>query len=76
LIYPNPTNGLVNVTLAPGLNNCTIEVYDVTGKLVKSTQINQTQSTLDLKDFANGLYTYKVKSAAKTVIKEGKIVKE
>lgn len=76
LIYPNPTNGLVNVTLAPGLNNCTIEIYDITGRLVKSTLINQSQSNIDLKDFANGLYTYKVKSAAKTVIKEGKIVKE
>jgi hypothetical protein len=75
-IFPNPTNGIVNVTLAPGLNNCTIEIYEVTGRLVKSTLINQSQSNIDLKDFANGLYTYKVKSAAKTVIKEGKIVKE
>ncbi|MCA0429111.1 MAG: T9SS type A sorting domain-containing protein [Bacteroidetes bacterium] len=76
LIYPNPTNGLVHVSLLQGINNCEISIYDVTGRKVKSVRVNQTEATIDLKDFANGLYTYKIISNTNTVIKEGKIVKE
>jgi hypothetical protein len=76
LIYPNPTNGLVHVSLLQGVNNCEISIYDVTGRKVKSVSINQTEATIDLKDFANGLYSYKIISNTNTVIKEGKIVKE
>ena len=76
LIYPNPTNGLVHVSLSQGINNCELIIYDVTGRKVKSVRINQSEANVNLKDFANGLYTYKIISNTNTIIKEGKIVKE
>ena len=59
-IFPNPSNGLVNIsTLNKG--NLNIEVFDIAGKLVYTSQTNNTlQTNLDLSSFDKGIYTIKV----------------
>ena len=50
-IYPNPTNGLVNVEI----QNQTIQnikLYDLQGRLIKEIS----QSQLDLSNYSNGTY--------------------
>ena len=51
MIYPNPTNGLVNVEI----QNQTIQnikLYDLQGRLIKEIS----QSQLDLSNYSNGTY--------------------
>jgi hypothetical protein len=51
LIYPNPTNGLVNIEI----QNQTIQsikVYDLQGQLIKETAETQ----FDLSNYSNGTY--------------------
>jgi len=51
LIYPNPTNGLVNIEI----QNQTIQsikVYDLQGQLIKETA----ESQFDLSNYSNGTY--------------------
>lgn len=59
-IFPNPSNGQVNIsTLNKG--NLNIEVFDIAGKLVYTSQTNNTlQTNVDLSSFDKGIYTIKV----------------
>jgi len=57
-IYPNPSNGLFNITT---VNSLSIEVYDALGQLVKIENINSGTTTIDLSDKEKGLYFIKLK---------------
>ena len=55
-VYPNPTIGIVTISSTEAI--ASIDVFDVTGKLVYSQQNNnkQTNSSLDLSNLSNGIY--------------------
>lgn len=55
-IYPNPSNGMFSIS---GENIESIEVYDITGKLVMQQNINASNATIDLTNKAKGVYTLK-----------------
>jgi CubicO group peptidase (beta-lactamase class C family) len=56
-IYPNPTNGLVNIEIQNQTSQ-SIKVYDLQGQLIKET----TESQFDLSNFPNGTYFIKVQT--------------
>ncbi len=54
-VYPNPTSGQFTISN----EQCTIynvEVYDVYGKLINTTKVEDTQVTLDINTCADGVY--------------------
>lgn len=54
-VYPNPSNGSLNIVNAPNSN---VEVYNLVGKLVYSA--SNVMSTVDLSSLTNGSYVVKV----------------
>ena len=64
-LYPNPSNGIVNVIL-PSMNaqNSEIQVYDFSGRLIisQSIQLNSSEQIvqLDASSFTAGMYFIKV----------------
>lgn len=61
-IYPNPSNGLFNIQLENNiLINANLQVYDCTGKVCYSTQINGKQLRISLNKQA-GLYLIKLQA--------------
>ena len=67
-IYPNPNTGIVELQ---GVNGSyKVDVYDYTGKYLKSTS----RSTIDLSDYPSGIYLLKVAYGDKT--EEHRVVKE
>ncbi len=54
-IYPNPTNGVVNLDLA-GKQIQNLKLVDVTGKIISEKSRVNSIETIDLSNFANGLY--------------------
>ncbi len=56
-IYPNPTNGLVNIKNVEG---ATIEVYSITGNLIKTVKSNNVNVSINLSDLPKGTYLVKV----------------
>jgi len=56
-VYPNPTIGSINIT---GINNASIKVYSVTGKLL-STFNNSNGQVIDLSSQINGIYNIKIR---------------
>jgi hypothetical protein len=59
--YPNPSNGVYKIIPANNLNTKYYEVHDLNGRIVvKNTQFENTPITLDLLQYAPGLYVLKL----------------
>ena len=67
-IYPNPSNGIINIDSSEKIN--TIHVFDITGKTV----LTKTTNTIDLTNLENGFYFIEVNTPKGTSIK--KIIKK
>jgi Secretion system C-terminal sorting domain len=68
-MYPNPTNGTVNISNA---KNATINVYSIIGELVFSDLINSDEYTLHLDKQQNGMYI--VQTNKDNVIQQQKLI--
>jgi hypothetical protein len=75
-VYPNPTNGILNIAISSELAGATsIEVYDAIGKLVIKETLNSEITTINTTKLTDGMYMFKVINNNKA-IKIGKIVKQ
>jgi hypothetical protein len=54
--YPNPTKGNLNVILEDTNQDSFINIFSVTGIVVKSTKAKQGQNEIDLGKLSNGIY--------------------
>jgi len=70
-IYPNPSKGTFNVSMGTIIPK-TIQIYDLTGKIVSSKtefQNNQSTVSLDLSNISSGIYFVKIVSENQSVTK-------
>jgi hypothetical protein len=71
-VYPNPTNGIVNIDLQGALaQTATVEVYNAMGQLVISKNYNEVSGKFDvnLNGNAAGVYTIKLIANGEVVTK-------
>ena len=55
IVYPNPSNGVFQVTSQMNMNS--LKVFDVSGKLVLENELNSNFTQINLTGFKSGLYT-------------------
>lgn len=67
VLYPNPTNGIVNIENAEGFQ---MEVYDILGKTIISKNTISKQEVVNLSDFAAGVYYIKLQNQNATTVKK------
>ncbi len=66
-IYPNPTNGMVNIDFINTSEASTVKVYDMIGKLIQTFNVGtQKQFQFPLKG-ENGVYTIEVKTQSGSI---------
>ncbi|HTL80714.1 MAG TPA: T9SS type A sorting domain-containing protein [Bacteroidia bacterium] len=70
-VTPNPGNG--QFTFSGTENDQTIEVFDVTGKNIYTRKISGNSIGIDLREYASGIYFYRV-SGKNTVVQQGKLI--
>ncbi len=63
-IYPNPTNGLLNIDVD---GNCTVEVIDAIGRVLVSQSDSK---TVDMSRLDAGVYTVRVTAGGNTVVRK------
>ncbi len=68
-IYPNPSNGLYTVNMNTAAKT-TVEVYNVIGEVVFSTQLINNTALVDLTNYSAGVYSMKVISENTTIVKQ------
>ncbi|MES2617420.1 MAG: PKD domain-containing protein [Bacteroidota bacterium] len=60
-IYPNPTQGIFNVTVNGNMHeSVTVYVYNAVGAIVKTVTVNSNSISIDLSELSNGIYVVKV----------------
>lgn len=60
-IYPNPSTGIFNISAQEEVS---LTVYDLVGKLIKTQQSNVGTSTIDISNYASGMYLLKATNKA------------
>jgi hypothetical protein len=74
-IYPNPNHGSLYVAFENLPGGTTIQVYNITGALIKDVKVTSAKMLVDLQSEANGVYMLKVIKDDK-VIRSSKILKQ
>ena len=72
-VYPNPTTGQFRIQNSE-FRIQSVEVYDVFGKLISSTEVNDNDVTIDVSNYNNGVYFTRIHTDEGTVTK--KVVKQ
>jgi len=70
-IYPNPSNGMVNVSVVESIANYSVEVFTPNGQKVFTNNFSNENAKLDLSAYADGIYYVTV-----TDVKTGKSLRE
>jgi len=56
-LYPNPSSGAFSLRIdLTNFSDASISIYDVSGRKLKTQQLNSSFETVDLSEFQNGLY--------------------
>jgi hypothetical protein len=74
-LYPNPVSASVNIRCNGydfSHGALTLDIIDMTGRLVHSVSFNTIQASTDVSALATGMYIYRLKDA-KGIVKTGKI---
>jgi YD repeat-containing protein len=78
-LYPNPTQA--DVTIAIDYQDVpqqevTMSLYDASGKMLESKQVNSTHHQISLEQYPTGIYYLRMTSRENRTMKEVKIFKE
>ena len=68
-VYPNPTNGKLNIQLNEAVNNAKISVLDITGKEFYTKTITTNKASIHL-NAPSGVYFVRIATANKTEVKK------
>ncbi|WP_179319865.1 T9SS type A sorting domain-containing protein [Winogradskyella helgolandensis] len=75
-IYPNPASGIVNVKISGTLNVSDINIYDVTGKLIKNSKVSNenlsytTTTQIGISTLQSGVYFVKLIDKDRVITKK------
>ncbi|MCH2223445.1 MAG: S8 family serine peptidase [Crocinitomicaceae bacterium] len=72
-VYPNPSNDLVNFMITDA-NVVTIEILDIVGKVIKTINVKEELTQVDVSNYASGTYFYNLKDAIGVTLLTNKIV--
>ncbi|OYQ33024.1 hypothetical protein CHU92_13975 [Flavobacterium cyanobacteriorum] len=61
-LFPNPNNGIFNITLANKHNSVNIQVFDISGKLIYENKATGASFSISLPGIAPGIYLVKLSS--------------
>ena len=68
-IYPNPASDMIQISSSVSLDNSTIEIYTITGKLVNNFSANA-NIEINISNLSNGIYIIKINSETVNFVQE------
>ena len=76
LLYPNPATGKITIDLQQfkNLQNTTLSIYNIQGKLLLQQAVVQSQTELNISSFFKGIYVAKVNNEKESFV--SKFMKE
>lgn len=74
-IYPNPSENYLNIIVNDAVSNSLIQVFNVTGKLLLSKELNSNTNRINVSAFPNGFYYIQHVDGAGHIITKSKFLK-
>tara|TARA_R110002073_G_scaffold8207_6_gene45885 strand:- start:13230 stop:14003 length:774 start_codon:yes stop_codon:yes gene_type:complete len=65
VMYPNPTVDEINIQLPTGTRTANASIFDYTGRLIKSQEVNLSNSKIDVTSISKGMYIIRVTTDTK-----------
>lgn len=75
IIYPNPSNKIINVDFSSIQTNSSIELFNSIGELVLVEKLENKENVINIENLQSGIYIYRILTG-KTPIKNGKLIKQ
>ena len=76
IVYPNPTENQLNISFSASLTeSAEMQIFDITGRCVKSLKLTNSFSTVNIDNLTNGIYFYRI-LYKENIISRDKIVKQ
>lgn len=69
-IYPNPTNGIINIDLSSFNSNAIVEVLDISGRVITKIENATVKATLDISTMNSGIYLIRVSDSVSSVYRK------
>jgi hypothetical protein len=70
-LYPNPSGGLINISLtAVFQSNFNLEIWDLSGRLIRTMQLKDNMTTVDLSSVSQGTYFFTVSDGVSVLTKK------
>ncbi len=73
-LYPNPAATEITIDVSTTLNNNSLKILDVTGKLISTTSFNTNKITLSVSNLDVGVYFYNIYDVDGNVLHSNKFV--
>ena len=67
-MFPNPTNG--NRIYFSVTEDATINVYNVLGKLINTSEVSKSKNSIDISELSKGVYLIKINSGKQFITKK------
>ncbi len=61
IINPNPSDGIINIESKSPVQDCMLEIYNISGALLLKKNLYNGKAELDISNFNKGVYVLKVK---------------
>lgn len=74
-VYPNPSHGILNVSVLVRTENTRAELYDVNGRVVLQQTLNNDVSRLNTENLSGGFYILRVVDGNNVIANEKVIIK-
>lgn len=68
-VYPNPTNGNINI-MVNNLTNVSVSVYDLNGRTILNKELSANENAVDISNFQTGIYLFRIKSTEGETVKK------
>ncbi|WP_293892404.1 S8 family serine peptidase [Flavobacterium sp.] len=69
-VYPNPTKGIVNVSIPALTDKATINLYDLQGRQILSKETNQVYTSFGIENLQDGIYLVNIETDLGSVTKK------
>ncbi len=67
VVFPNPSKGFINVAYEATTDRVQIQLFDMSGRVVKNLDSSALNNAIDISDLTNGVYILKCNDGSKTV---------
>lgn len=69
-LYPNPSSDNINVQLPTGVLKAELNLFDISGRLVKNVQVTSASQLVNVSELSKGIYVLKIEADGKIGAKQ------